>query len=237
MQEIELENKALPYEIAEEIKQLRSNILFCGDDKRTIMVTSCVSGEGKTMTSLLIAKSFADTGRAVLLIDGDMRRSTLKNQITKGRVEIGLSHLLSGQCQVEDVICNVKDSMLSIIPSGKTPPNPVELLLSQNFNKVLEHARSIYDYIIIDCPPLGMVSDAAAVAPCCDGALMLISAGIVSYKFAQKVKEQLEKSGCPILGVVLNKVDYKSEGTYGRYGKYYGKYYGRYYGKYYGRYE
>ena len=85
--------------------------------------------------------------------------------------------------------------------------------------------REVYDYIIIDTPPLGSVIDSAVAAECCDGALIVIESGAISYRFIQEVKAQLEKSGCPILGAVLNKVDIQAK-SYGKYGKYYGKYYG-----------
>ena len=96
--------------------------------------------------------------------------------------------------------------------------------------------RHVFDYIIIDTPPLGSVIDAAVVAKQCDGTILVIEDNAVSYRFAQRVKDQLDKAGAKMLGVVLNKVDLSGKGMYGHYGSYYGRYYGRYYGKYYGNY-
>ena len=109
--------------------------------------------------------------------------------------------------------------------AGPVPPNPAELLGSRRFEAFLDGARQAYDYVIIDAPPLGSVIDAAIIAKNADASVMVISAKTISYKFARVVKEQLEKADCPILGVVLNKVDMKQN-------KYYGKYYGNYYGNY-----
>ena len=97
---------------------------------------------------------------------------------------------------------------------------------------MLAAVKKVYDYIIIDTPPLGSVIDSAVIADECDGSIIVMESGAISYRFAQEVKEQLEKCDCPILGVILNKVDMSKQGYYG---KYYGKHYGKYYGKYYGK--
>lgn len=115
-----------------------------------------------------------------------------------------------------------------IMFAGPVTPNPTELLSGERFQRMLESFREIYDYIIIDAAPLGLVVDAAIIAKQCDGSILVIESEAIKYRLAQDVKHKLESSGCPILGAVLNKVDRKSGGRY--YGKYYGKYYGHYYG-------
>lgn len=120
----------------------------------------------------------------------------------------------------------------NIIYAGTVPPNPAELLGAEYFKRVLTAVKKVYDYIIIDTPPLGSVIDSAVIADECDGSIIVMESGAISYRFAQEVKEQLEKCDCPILGVILNKVDMSKQGYYG---KYYGKHYGKYYGKYYGK--
>ncbi len=113
---------------------------------------------------------------------------------------------------------------LYIVYSGPFPPNPAELLGGKQFKGMLQALRKVYDYVIIDTPPLGSVIDGAIVAGSCDGPILVIESGVISYRFAQNVKDQLERSNCPVLGAVLNKVDMQKSG----YGKYYGKYYGNY---------
>ena len=109
--------------------------------------------------------------------------------------------------------------------SGPIPPNPSELLSNKRFQSLIEKAREEYDVVIIDTPPLGSVIDAAVIAKHCDGAVLVIASGAVSYRFARRIKEQIEMTGCPILGCVLNKVKVNDKG-------YYGKYYGEYYHSY-----
>ena len=137
----------------------------------------------------------------------------------------GLTHFLSGQADVKEVILRTQEPNLFVTFTGPVPPNPAELLGSRRFEAFLDGARQAYDYVISVAPPLGCVSDAAILAIFSDASVMVISAKTISYKFARVVKEQLEKADCPILGVVLNKVDMKQN-------KYYGKYYGNYYGSY-----
>ena len=109
-----------------------------------------------------------------------------------------------------------------MIFAGPVPPNPAELLGSSNFKMAVSKLKTVYDYIIVDTPPLGSVIDGAIIANECDGSIMVISANEVSRRFAKKVTDQLKMAQCPILGVILNKVDMKNN----TYGKYYGKYYG-----------
>ena len=121
---------------------------------------------------------------------------------------------------------------MDLILSGPVPPNPAELLNNEKFTKLLETARKEYDYVIIDTPPIGQVIDPAIVAQQTDGVIFLISQANISYKYAQKQIEQMRKSGCRILGAVLNKVDPEEKGGY--YGGYYGKYSKKGYGYGYG---
>ena len=224
---IELEKPELPYETKEELKLFRTNLQFCGDDKQVIMFTSSFSGEGKSTITLNLARSLTELKKKVLFIDADMRKSVLRKKINGPVPKQGLSHYLSGQSEMTDVIYKTSTVNLSIIFCGVVPPNPTELLSSQRFETLIETARKHYDYIIIDCPPVGMVVDASIIAKQCDGVIILIEAGEVKYRLAQEVVSKMRNTNCPILGVVLNKVDRKKHGHY--YGKYYGKkYYGYY---------
>lgn len=237
---IELEFAELPYAINEEMKTLRTNIQFCGKEKKVILMTSAVQNEGKTTLSLNLCRSIAELGKSVLLIDADLRKSVVKDRLVSGKIYKGLSHLLSGQCELSDVFCKDKGTGIYLLPTGDYPPNPVELLASEDMQELMKSARSRFDYVIVDCAPLGVVTDAAVIAPLCDGAIIVLNAGEVHYKLAQQVTTRLKNTGCTVLGVVLNQVNHQSNGRY--YGKRYGyyKHYGRYgkYGYYkrYGRY-
>lgn len=192
------------YFISEAFKSLRTNILFCGSDIRCIAVTSVLPGDGKSTVSLDIAKSFSDTGKNVLFVDADMRKSVnaVRHKISGSFP--GLSEFLSGQACFTDIITETQTPFLNMVVSGMFPPDPVELLGNNRFSEFIDKCRRIYDYIIIDTPPLGAVIDAAVVAPRCDGVIVVIPEGKISSKLAVSVKNQLEKSNCRILGAVMN---------------------------------
>ncbi|MDD3404438.1 MAG: CpsD/CapB family tyrosine-protein kinase [Hespellia sp.] len=229
MNRISFIKRELPYEIEEEIKTLRTNIQFCGEDKKVIMFTSCISGEGKSTTALQVAMSLSELNKKVALIDCDLRKSILISQVEEGTVESGLSHFLAGQCKFADALYATNVPRLAVMFAGVVPPNPTELLSGERFKKMIESLREGFDYVIIDCAPIGMVVDAAIVAPVCDGTILIIESGIIKRKFAASSKAKLDRTGTPLLGIVLNKVDHKKDGKY--YGKYYGKRYSKYYKK------
>ena len=223
------------YNYNESIKTLRTNIQFCGSSIRTIMFTSALPDEGKSDVSFALAESLAQIGKKTIVIDADIRKSILVSRYQLRQEVYGLSQYLSGQEGLDDVVYDTNVENLSVIFAGPYSPNPAELLEEDLFGKMIEHLRGYYDYIIIDTPPMGNLIDGAIIATHCDGAVVVIESGAISYRLEQKVKSQIEKSGCRILGAVLNKVDLQTEGYYNRYGKY-GKYsrYGKYnkYGKY-----
>lgn len=225
MKEVNIYRQELDYSANESYKSLRTNLLFCGEEKKVIAITSCTHNEGKSTVSINLAMSLADSGKKVLFIDADLRKSVLTGKTeVEGEIK-GLSHLLSHQETIDNVIYSTNIPRFYIIYAGTVPPNPAELLGGNYFKKLLEAVRKIYDYVIIDTPPLGSVIDGAVIADACDGSILVIESGAISYRFAQEVKEQMERCNCPILGVILNKVDMSRQGYYG---KYYGKYYGEY---------
>ena len=222
----------LDFKTKEAYKTLRSNVQFCGNDVKIISLTSCVPNEGKSMVSFNIAISMAETGKKVLFIDADLRKSVLIGRYKINKAIKGLTQYLSGVEQLDDVRYSTNVKNMDLILSGPVPPNPAELLNNEKFTELLETARKEYDYVIIDTPPIGQVIDPAIVAQQTDGVIFLISQANISYKYAQKQIEQMRKSGCRILGAVLNKVDPEEKGGY--YGGYYGKYSKKGYGYGYG---
>ncbi|MBR6451330.1 MAG: polysaccharide biosynthesis tyrosine autokinase [Lachnospiraceae bacterium] len=232
MHEIKLnELKKQSNMMREALRELRTNIRFCGDDIKTILFTSVMPNEGKSTVVMNLARSLVDAGNRVLVIDSDMRKSVLvgrhKAKRTDGGLVHGLSHLLSGQMDLDEVIYQTQFPQLYMIFAGPAVVNPTELLENQYYPKLINAVRGRFDYVLIDCAPLGAAIDAAVIAKECDGAIIVISQGEVSSKAAVGVKRQLEASGVRILGAVINKVNVKKS-------KYYGRYYGGYYGKYYG---
>lgn len=222
--------RKLDYRCNEAYKTLRTNIQLCGSDMKVIMFTSSTPNEGKTSVSFNLAVSLAESGKKVIFIDADLRKSVLVGRYKINKAIKGLTHFLSGMNKFEEVICTTNVDNLYVVFSGIVPPNPSELLANNSFDALVKALRDTYDYVIIDTPPLGSVTDAAIVAQKCDGAVLVVAAHMVNYKFVQKQLEQLKMTKCKILGSVLNKVDLAGD-------SYYGKYYGNYYGKYYGNYS
>lgn len=207
------------YVTNEAYKTLRTNLFFCGSGIKTVMITSCDENEGKSTVSAELSKSLAEAGKKTLLIDADMRKSVLLKTSAKTGTPAGLSEVLSGMNELKNTVCHTQIANFDVIFSGHFPPNPVELMGGGRFDAVLEMLKPMYDYIIIDTPPLGIVIDAAVIASGCDGAIMVISDGKIRRAAARRVKEQLDKSGCRVLGAVINESEKNS-----RFGKKY--YYG-----------
>lgn len=222
------------YSYNEAINTLRTNIQFCGSNIRKILFTSALPDEGKSDIAFSLAYSMAQIGKKVLLVDADIRKSMLVSRYQPDREVHGLSQYLSGQKKLGEVIYDVEETEnFSLIFAGPYSPYPAGLLEEDLLGHLFTDLGQLYDYIIVDTPPMANLIDGAIVARHCDGAVVVIESETISYKIEQRVKEQLEISGCRILGVVLNKVDPENHGFYSRYGKY-GKYGG--YSKY-GRYQ
>lgn len=221
---VTLQKNNYPYTFTEELKQLRTNIIFSGEEKKVILITSSYAGEGKSTLALELSRAFAELGKNVLLIDADMRLSNLASKRTSAdQTPLGLSHLLSGQVSLEHILCKTDTPHLYTIFSGRFPPNPSELLANRKMSTLMSWARDNFDFIFIDCPPISVVTDAAVIAPITDGALFVVKAEKVPKKIAADALKLLKNANCPILGVVLNQVKH-SRSAYKKRG--YGYYYG-----------
>ncbi len=227
--------KEQSYTMKESLRALKTNIQFCGDDIKTIMITSSIPDEGKSTVTIDLARSLTESGKSVLVIDTDMRKSVLMGRLRvkgfKTNEEIfGLSHYLSGQKQLNEVVYSTSLPKMYMVFAGPSVPNPTEILEKKYFADLIAFAKEKFDYVLIDCAPIGAAIDAAIVAKHCDGAILVIAQGMANSRMIASVKKQLDASGVNILGAVLNKVSMRKAGYYGRY---YGGYYGGYYGNYY----
>lgn len=228
-------NVRLDTSISEAYKKLRSNVQFSGRHNRVIGITSTIPNEGKSVIAMNLAFSLSELGKRVIFIDADLRHSVLIGRYKVGRQVKGLTHYLSGVNSFDEIVCETNVKNLHMVFSGTVPPNPSELLESVYFRELVKQLRQAYDYVIIDTPPIGAVIDAAIVGKECDGVLLVIGSGDISYKGVQRTESQLRASGSKIIGVALNKVPMGKAGRgYGKYG--YGGYvsYGNYgeYGNY-----
>lgn len=236
MQKIKLIEQHLDFRSIEAYKTLRTNVSFSGDNVKVVVVTSCTPNEGKSTTSMALAKSFAESGKRTLLIDADLRKSEMKKVVKEGKVKGGLTNFLTNQATIMDVLVETDVPNFFMIFAGHAAPNPSELLGNDHFKALIEAARKSFDMIIIDTPPIASVIDSAIVSKQSDGVVVVIRFGVVPYQLAQRLKEQFDTAGVKILGVVLNEVGSKVNKHGRSYGKYYERYYKRYYKKYYGGY-
>jgi polysaccharide biosynthesis transport protein len=219
---------AAPPSFSEAFRALRTNILFSAADggPRSIVVTSTGPSEGKTMVAGNVAIGLAQTGQRVLLIDADMRRPRA-HELFGIAVEPGLSNLLVGASKPSEVVRPSGVENLWVMPAGKTPPNPAELLGSRRFADLTGSLGGHFDCVIIDTPPVLAVTDAAVVAHRASGVLFVIAADVTSRQAAQTALDQLEHAQAKFLGAVLNRVDVERHSYY--YSRYYRKEYTNYY--------
>ncbi len=227
---------------SEAYKLLRTKLQFSfADDSnsRVIGISSALSGEGKSLSAVNLAYSLSQLDKKVLLIDCDMRRPTLAEKL-KINKQPGLSGYLAGQQNLEDLIQSSGASnggaSFDVIAAGQNPPNPIELLSSVRMTKFLVLMRQKYDYIILDLPPVGEVSDAMAVAKETDGILLVVRQNYCNRLVLKEAVRQFEFIEARILGVVYNCTAENGgrygKGYYKRYYRKYGKRYSRYYGRY-----
>ncbi len=191
---------------AEAYRTLRTNIKFTSFDKelKSILVTSANAGEGKTTTIINLAIVMAQSEQRVLLIDADLRKPTIHQNISLSN-HAGLSNFLINQVELDEVIQTIDDLGLHVITSGQQPPNPVELLNSKKMAEFLEQVKERYDIILIDTPPLLPVTDAQVLSRQVDGVLLVISSGKSLGDHVKKAKNLLEHVGGVIIGTILNK--------------------------------
>lgn len=208
---------------AEAYRVIRTGIQFAqaGKELQTIALTSCTPNEGKSATIANLAVVLTQAGKSVLLIDCDMRNPTVHKNFNLSN-KVGLSSCISMGTALSDAVQKTSIEGLYALTGGVIPPNPSELLGSEQMKNVLQRAKEQYDYVLIDTPPVMPVTDALIVGRFVDGMILVIASAEVKVEMARDVKNQLVNAGANILGVVLNKVRSEHHG-YG-YGYYY--YYG-----------
>jgi len=223
----------LDYAGSEAFNTICSNLSFSGRNIKKIVITSCEPNDGKSFVAIQVAVNMARRGKHVLLIDADLRLSVMNahNDIQLSGQGFGLAHYLSGQCQLESVVYETNIPNFSLIPIGTDVQTPLSLIATPEFDHLVASMGEAYDYVIIDAPPIGLVIDAAEIAKSCDGSVLVLEYSKTHRRALTEAKEQMERTGTPILGCILNKVTmdrlstkkyYSYGGKYGysRYGKY-----------------
>lgn len=205
---------------SEGIRTARTGVLLSSLDAphKILLVTSCVPGEGKTTVAVNLAFSHAHTGTKTLLIDCDMRRGQASRSLGLAGASKGLTNLVAGRNTAAECIVPVKDTGLHVLPVGETPPNPLELLLSQKFKDTLAELQRDYAMIIIDSPPVELVSEALVLAPMATSVALVVKAMATPAPLVRRTQQRLQRAGGNLLGVIVNGLNFREAKQY--YGEY-----------------
>ena len=225
------ERDALDYSGKEALNSIATNLTFVGRHMNKFILTSCVASEGKSSLCMQLMLNLAQRGNSVVMVDADLRASFLMSKLKfehDGAIQ-GLVHYLAGYCELDQALYQTDVEGTYIIPTGDTVANPLPLLDSQDFGLMMQELSKKFDYVLVDAPPIGVIIDAAVVAKYCDGAVFVMEYGKRSKREVLDAVQQLEQSGCPVLGCVINMVTVKSLAEKSYHKKYYSGHYSHYY--------
>lgn len=204
----------------EAFDRLRVNLGFCGDEMKTIMVTSSIAGEGKTFVSMHIWKRLSEVGIPTLLIDCDLQNSRLCSTYNIGdQKELdGITHYLSGQAELEDVLYETDVPNGYILPVTSFDERPEILITDKRFSQMIETCKKRFGCVLIDTPAISNLPDVMTIAAQCDGTVLVVRSTSTSRKVVQEYVQTLRYTGTPLIGIVLNcfDVNNKSNGYYYR---------------------
>ena len=208
--------------ISEQYRAIRTNIEYSNVDQntKTILVTSSDKNEGKTTTVSNLAVSFANLNKKILLIDCDLRNPSIHKMFRLNNI-YGLTDILAKDRAADKCIQETELENLYVLTAGAIPPNPAEILSSEKMKNLIEDLKNIYDYIFIDTPPIGLVTDAGALSSFIDGVVLVVKSESIEKKYLEETKKKLDAVDARILGAILN--SYKSEHKDYEYYSYYGK--------------
>lgn len=213
-----LTEKDIPFHVTESYKSIRSNIIFSFgiSDRKVVAISSPNPSEGKSTTAANTAIAFAQTDSRVLLIDADMRKP-VQHKAFKVKNDVGLSTLIIGKSSLAKSVKSNVVNGLDLLPSGPMPPNPSELLASEQFKKLLERLSQDYDYVIIDTPPVNVVSDAMVMKDSINGILLVLKYGETTYADVTNCMKQIELANASMFGFIVNEVKHTHGGAYYNY--------------------
>ena len=223
-------DKKVPFAVVEAYKTMRTNLMFllAQENGKVLAFTSSNASEGKSTTSVNVAIAFSQLGGKVLIIDADLRRSSIHKKMHLENND-GLSNVVVGFSRFEDAVQSANPN-LDVLTAGPIPPNPSELLGSAAFETLMSQLREKYDYIIIDTPPLNIVTDAILIGPRTDGVILVVRDAFTPHDTIKRAIDSAKFANIKILGAVMNGANPKNARryTYRRYGYKYGYKYGNY---------
>ncbi len=191
---------------------LRTNLNFItgASNAKVMAITSAIPMEGKTSVIINLAITLAETGKKVLIIDGDMRKPMIHKYLEISNASRGLSNVLSRTYEWNAVAVRFKELPLYVLPSGPIPPNPTELLGSSSMEQLIATAREEFDYILIDTPPVSVVTDAVTLHNSLDGMLLVVRQKYTKVDAVKAAKKNIESAGVNVLGVIMNMFEIKN---------------------------
>ena len=206
-------SKDAPFQFVEAYKSLRTNLEFLSatSNCKTILITSSVPEEGKSNVAINLAITLAASNKRVVLVDCDMRKSAISRYL---RIPRNLTSVITARdvSKLPDALLRLKDSGITVLPVGAIPPNPAELLSTPIVERIFTALQQTYDYVIVDTPPVSVVTDAAVLSRVSDGVLLVVRPGVTTIQGAQLSKKNLEAVDAHILGVVMNGYNVKKTG-------------------------
>lgn len=203
----------LEFSCNEALNTLATNLSYCGDDVKTVLITSRYAYEGKSFMSMNLMRTLSTLGKRVVMVDTDLRRSKIMSQHQihfTTEQHYGLAHYLAGKCEMEDVVYQTNIPNGYLVPIGREVSSSLQLLSSNRMAPLMQALRENFDVVLVDAPPAGVIVDAVEVAKYCDGALIVVSYNRGRRKDITEVVENIRKTGCRVLGSVLNNVDFRS---------------------------
>lgn len=203
----------VPFNYVESFKSLRTNLNFIAATEKlnTFILTSAIPGEGKSNTAINLAITLAEDSKSVVVVDCDLRKPSLNRYLKLGRNFKGVTDILTGNATVEDALIQFEDLGIHVLTAGAVPPNPSEMLSAEPMQKLVEDLKGAFDYVILDTPPVSVVTDAAILGRYADGALLCVRSDYAPKETVQLAKERLTAVGVRILGVVLTGFDAKND--------------------------
>ena len=211
--------KDTPFAYTEAYKALRTNLDFLtkASGVRSVVITSAVPEESKSTTAINLAITLASSGKSVVLVECDLRKPVLRKYLKRELGQSGLAAYLAGLVGLEDCIVHLQDLGICVIGAGVLPPNPSELLNCDRMSGLIETLKLNFDYVLLDAPPVTVVTDAAVVGVKADGALLVVRSKFASARTVRQAKTRLESVGVRILGGVLTRFDMRKSGWRGGY--------------------
>lgn len=203
----------VPFNYVESFKSLRTNLNFIAATEKlnTFILTSAIPGEGKSNTAINLAITLAEDSKSVVVVDCDLRKPSLNRYLKLGRNFKGVTDILTGNATVEEALIQFEDLGIHVLTAGAVPPNPSEMLSAEPMQKLVEDLKGAFDYVILDTPPVSVVTDAAILGRYADGALLCVRSDYAPKETVQLAKERLTAVGVRILGVVLTGFDAKND--------------------------